>query len=156
MANQQRTTDDLPGCDDEKIHEAQASTPCDNPASSITRDLEQGSVQTPSHADDANIVGWESDDDPMNPQNWPTRKKFVNCALVSFLTLLAPLASSAFAPGTPQLLHDFNSTSGELSSFVLSVYVLGYAVGPMIAAPMSEMYGRFVVYLLRTSGSSPS
>ncbi|KAB2573401.1 Efflux pump rdc3 [Lasiodiplodia theobromae] len=160
MADRPRTTDDRPGSngtqtpgyDDEKTHQAQASTPCDNPASSITRDLEQGSVQTPSHADDANIVGWDSDDDPLNPQNWPTRKKFINCALVSCLTLLAPLASSAFAPGTPQLLHDFNSKSSELSSFVLSVYVLGYAVGPMIAAPMSEMYGRFVVYLVTNIG----
>ncbi|CAI7591056.1 unnamed protein product [Penicillium palitans] len=34
----------------------------------------------------------------------------------------------------------------ELSAFVVSIYLLGYAFGPMILAPLSELYGRNIVY----------
>ncbi|KAJ5356763.1 hypothetical protein N7517_011372 [Penicillium concentricum] len=34
----------------------------------------------------------------------------------------------------------------ELSTFVVSVYLLGYDFGPMILAPLSELYGRNIVY----------
>ena len=40
----------------------------------------------------------------------------------------------------------FKSTNQELASFVVSVYVLGYAFGPLIIAPISELYGRLRVY----------
>jgi len=35
------------------------------------------------------------------------------------------------APGVPKLMKEFNSSSQSLSSFVLSVYVLGFAFGPL-------------------------
>lgn len=37
-------------------------------------------------------------------------KKWGNVAILSFLTLLTPLASSMFAPGVPQLIKDFDVT----------------------------------------------
>lgn len=51
-----------------------------------------------------------------------------------------------FAPGIRQVLEDFGSTSNLLSSFVVSVYVLGFAFGPLIVAPVSEYSGRTWVY----------
>jgi multidrug resistance protein len=51
-----------------------------------------------------------------------------------------------FAPGVTQLMLDFHSTSSTLSSFVVSVYVLGFATGPLILAPLAELYGRLYVY----------
>jgi MFS family permease len=51
-----------------------------------------------------------------------------------------------FAPGVPQVLRDFRSTDKLLGSFVVSVYVLGYATGPLVVAPCSEAYGRLPVY----------
>jgi multidrug resistance protein len=51
-----------------------------------------------------------------------------------------------FAPGVPEVLRDFRSTNHTLGSFVVSVYVLGYAIGPMVVAPCSEAYGRLPVY----------
>ncbi|KAM7221961.1 bicyclomycin resistance protein [Rhypophila decipiens] len=95
--------------------------------------------------DDANIVWW-TDDDPENPYNWPFWTKVINCALVSLLTFVSPLASSILAPGVGQLMEGFQSDNNELSSFVVSVYVLGYATGPLLIAPLSEIYGRIPVY----------
>ena len=51
-----------------------------------------------------------------------------------------------FAPGIPEVMSEFKSNNVELASFVVSVYVLGYAFGPLIIAPISELYGRLVVY----------
>lgn len=58
----------------------------------------------------------------------------------------SPLASSMLAPAVPQVLKEFKSTNMELASFVVSVYVLGYAFGPILLAPLSELYGRVPVY----------
>lgn len=51
-----------------------------------------------------------------------------------------------FAPGVPLVMSEFNSTSELLSSFVVSVYLLGFAFGPLLMAPLSEIYGRPIVY----------
>lgn len=51
-----------------------------------------------------------------------------------------------FAPGVPELMAEFESRSSELASFCVSVYVLGFAAGPMVFAPLSELYGRLIVY----------
>lgn len=51
-----------------------------------------------------------------------------------------------FAPGVGQLVTDFDITSTELASFVVSVYLLGYCFGPLLIAPISEIYGRRIVY----------
>jgi hypothetical protein len=97
---------------------------------------------------DPNIVDWEHpvSEDPANPMNWPAWKKWMNIAIVSWITLITPLASSMFAPGVPQVLKDFHSNSATLATFVVSVYLLGFAFGPMVIAPLCEIYGRLPLY----------
>lgn len=81
---------------------------------------------------DPNVVWWDGPDDPENPMNWPSWRKVLTCTIISFLTFVTPLASSIFAPGVPDLMADFRSRSNLLASFVVSVYVLGFAFGPLI------------------------
>ena len=50
------------------------------------------------------------------------------------------------APAIPQVLQEFRSTNTDLGTFVVSVYLLGYAFGPLFLAPCSEIYGRLPVY----------
>lgn len=45
-------------------------------------------------------------------------------------------------------MKDLGSTSTFKGTFVVSVYVLGQAIGPLLMAPMSELYGRQPVYLI--------
>lgn len=40
----------------------------------------------------------------------------------------------------------FHSTNQTVGAFVTSVYILGYAFGPLVIAPLSELYGRATVY----------
>ncbi|KAJ4163622.1 hypothetical protein LMH87_005339 [Akanthomyces muscarius] len=96
--------------------------------------------------DENNIVFWDGDDDPHNPYNWKRWVKVFNCVLISALTFVTPLASSMFAPGVPSLMREFKSDSKELASFCVSVYILGFAAGPMLFAPLSELYGRTRIY----------
>ncbi|KAL2801986.1 major facilitator superfamily domain-containing protein [Aspergillus granulosus] len=78
--------------------------------------------------------------------NWDMRRKWTIIAMISFVTFLTPLASSMFAPGVPEVMADFNTSSSMLATFVVSVYILGFAFGPLIVAPLSEYYGRMMVY----------
>lgn len=111
---------------------------------------------------DPNVVWWDGPDDPQNPMNWPFPKKWGTVILVSAITFLTPLASSMFAPGVPEVMQTFQSTNDMLQGFMVSVYVLGFAFGPMsmiflrsmvpemliiaVIAPLSEMYGRLPLY----------
>jgi hypothetical protein len=99
-----------------------------------------------SRDDDPNIVHWDSPTDPQNPMNWTVKKKWGTVILVSAITFLTPLASSIFAPGVPEVMETFHSTNNMLEGFMVSVYVLGFAFGPLIFAPLSEMYGRLPLY----------
>lgn len=109
-------------------------------------DPEKAQPEASGDGHDLNLVDWDSPDDPQNPMNWSARKKWGNIAILSTITLLVPLGSSFFAPGVPQVMRDFNTTSPSLATFVVSVYILGFALGPLVVAPMSEMYGRLPVY----------
>ncbi|PGH26449.1 hypothetical protein AJ80_01948 [Polytolypa hystricis UAMH7299] len=95
---------------------------------------------------DPNIVDWDGPDDPMNPMNWPLSKKITIVGSIAFITFLTPLGSSMFAPGVADVMEEFQSSNTELASFVVSVYLLGYAFGPLVLAPLSEMYGRNAIY----------
>lgn len=43
-------------------------------------------------------------------------------------------------------MDHFHSTSTTLASFVTTVYLLGYVCGPLVIAPLSELYGRSIMY----------
>ncbi|TVY89012.1 Efflux pump [Lachnellula willkommii] len=111
------------------------------------------SRSTPSeHAEDINIVDWEGPDDPENPMNWPSLKRWTHIMLVSAANFLSGLASSMFAPGVPALMEEFNSTNTTLASFVVTIFVLGLATGPIVFAPLSEIYGRLYMQHLGLVG----
>jgi len=51
-----------------------------------------------------------------------------------------------FAPGETDVLAEFHSSDETLGSFLVSIFILGYVVGPLFIAPLSEIYGRLPVY----------
>ncbi|KAL3425074.1 major facilitator superfamily transporter [Phlyctema vagabunda] len=115
--------------------------------------IESANNETSSHAgssetDSEFVVWWEepADQDPANPMNWPMSKKWLNVLSMSGISFLVPLASSMFAPGIPQVMEDFNTTSSTFATFVVSIFVLGFAFGPLLLAPLSEMFGRVIIY----------
>lgn len=51
-----------------------------------------------------------------------------------------------FAPGIPGIMVEFKETSSMIATFVVSVYILGFAFGPLFVAPLSETIGRRHLY----------
>lgn len=75
----------------------------------------------------------------------------------------SPLAATMFAPAIQHVMDDFNSTSQVLSSLIVSIYVLGWMLGPLVLAPLSEVHGRLpihhcngLVYVAFTAGCALS
>lgn len=51
-----------------------------------------------------------------------------------------------FAPAISLVTTDLSIPSADLATFTVSVYLLGYAFGPLFLAPLSELHGRVPVY----------
>lgn len=53
------------------------------------------------------------------------------------------------APALPTMSADLNTKGGDAATaLLLSIYLLGYVVGPLITSPLSEIYGRVIVLQL--------
>ena len=51
-----------------------------------------------------------------------------------------------FAPGVESLAIEFELTKRTLATLSVTLYLLGFALGPMIISPLSELFGRLPVY----------
>lgn len=51
-----------------------------------------------------------------------------------------------YAPGALALAHDFHITSTIEATFTVSIYILGFCIGPLVVSSMSEVYGRLIIY----------
>lgn len=94
---------------------------------------------------DKGLVGWDGQDDPLHPRNYPDRRKWMVLGFVSGITFLSPLSSSVVAPGISFMDADFHNTSSILSTFTVSIFIFGFAIGPLVLSPLSEIYGRLIV-----------
>jgi multidrug resistance protein len=88
------------------------------------------------------------DDDGENPQDWPMLKKAMVIFFMSFSTLVVVMYSTSYTSGIPGMMRTFGIESKTLVVLGITTYLGGLAVGSLILAPLSEMYGRRPVYLI--------
>jgi hypothetical protein len=88
---------------------------------------------------------WSGPDDPDNPQNWSLLKRCMHIFPIAFLSFAVTAGSSMITPSTPEIEEHFQ-VSRTASILSLSLFVLGLGLGPTIAAPLSEKFGRSAVY----------
>lgn len=74
-----------------------------------------------------------------------TVKKACHIIPVAMLCLSVTAGSSMITPGTFAIVQKFH-VSHTAALLSLSLFVIGLAVGPMLAAPISETRGRSIVY----------
>ncbi|OQE37202.1 hypothetical protein PENCOP_c010G02732 [Penicillium coprophilum] len=101
-------------------------------------------------SEDPYIVEW-LENDPENPKNYSEALRWSTTALIATMTLCVALASSAYSGTVGSLLAEFKC-SHEVITLGLSLMVLGYAVGPLLWAPISESVGRRNIFLLSYTG----
>lgn len=82
-------------------------------------------------------------DDPTNPRNFSTAYKAWITFVLGMLALAASLGSSIVAPAEQSVADEFG-VSPEVTILMVSLYVLGFSVGPLVWAPTSELFGRKV------------
>lgn len=102
---------------------------------------------TPRHLADPNLVTWNTED-PENPKTWSTKQKWAAVLVVSTFTLISPVSSSMTAPALNSIAKDLNITNELEKQLSLSIFVLAYAIGPLLLGPLSELYGRVIVLQL--------
>ncbi|MCJ1251792.1 hypothetical protein MMC30_009030 [Trapelia coarctata] len=91
-------------------------------------------------------VKWD-DNDPEDPYNWPTRKKWSITLLTSGTGLVTLMSGTMMAPALTTIGPDLDLNEAA-TQLALSIFLLSFAFGPMVLAPMTELYGRRSVWLL--------
>lgn len=105
---------------------------------------------SPEEEADPYLVKWDGDDKE-NKKNLSKRCKWIIVILLTNATLCFTALSSAWGMCNAEISeeYDISPVVGELG---LSFYVVGLSAGSIIAAPMSEFYGRRVVYTVGLLG----
>ncbi|PHH81372.1 hypothetical protein CDD82_942 [Ophiocordyceps australis] len=112
--------------------------------------------QMRSKISDEQVISWERDD-AENPNNWPSSKKHFILSLSSMLVFNSTLGSALPSMAMPSITADFGLWSAEQKALPISIFLIGYVVGPIIWGPLSEHFGRrmltvltFVAFMLFT------
>jgi MFS family permease len=84
--------------------------------------------------------------DPRNPRNFPIFGKWFITIFVAVATLGVTFDSSAYTGGIGKIIQQFG-VSQEVATLGVSLFVLGFAIGPLLWAPLSELYGRQIVFI---------
>ncbi|KAL1856687.1 hypothetical protein Plec18170_003658 [Paecilomyces lecythidis] len=100
--------------------------------------------------DDPYAVEWIPND-PRNPMQYDELKKWSITLLVAFATLAVALVSSAYTGGIEEILFEFH-IGEEVATLGVSLFVLGFAIGPLLWAPMSELFGRQILFIVTYMG----
>lgn len=86
------------------------------------------------------LVRWD-ENDPGNPKHWNRWYKAWLTLQMALLAFVGSFGASIVSPAQTVLEKEFH-VSAENTVLVVSLFVLGYAFGPMIWAPVGEVYGR--------------
>ncbi|ESZ92633.1 putative MFS multidrug transporter [Sclerotinia borealis F-4128] len=102
---------------------------------------------------DEYVVEFDGPDDPLHAVNWPMRKKILTAVMLGYTTLVSAFTSSIFSTATRTVAAQYH-VSTEVGTLGLSFYVLGFAFGPILWAPLSELKGRRLPIVLSMFGFS--
>lgn len=72
-----------------------------------TETLQFGTTRSATNEPDQNLVGWNGPNDPENPKNWKSRRKWAAALVVSSFTFITPVASAIVAPAFNAIKSEF-------------------------------------------------
>lgn len=83
--------------------------------------------------------------DPENPKNWSKAFKWWCTMVVAFTCFTVAFNSAVITANMEGPAEEFG-VSEEVSLLAITMFVIGFGVGPMAFAPMSEILGRRIIY----------
>lgn len=116
----------------------------------ITPSVEAYQYNGAGTTEDPYIVTWIPED-AGNPLTWSKGFKWIVTFIVAFECLAMAFTSSVYSGTIRELRADLTSST-DLLTAGLSLYVLGFALGPLLWAPLSELYGRQIIFLISFVG----
>ncbi|CAP99025.1 hypothetical protein E8E15_003350 [Penicillium rubens] len=87
------------------------------------------------------VVEFDGPNDPLYPLNWPLKRKCYISAILAFTSICSTFDSAVFSASSNNVSSYF-SVGLEVAVLSSSLYIIGYASGPLIWAPLSELKGR--------------
>jgi len=90
------------------------------------------------------LVTWKRDD-PENPKNWSKAYKWWCTMTVAFTCFVVAFNSAVVTADIEGVSQTFD-VSEEVSLLTVTLFVVGFGVGPMAFAPLSEILGRRPIY----------
>ncbi|KAF4219083.1 hypothetical protein CNMCM5878_003938 [Aspergillus fumigatiaffinis] len=92
---------------------------------------------------------WDGADDPDNPRNFSYFTRVFSITTVTCVAFISAFAGAIYVPAQEEIMSIFDC-SYEIAVLPLSLFNLGLAFGPIIGAPLSEIYGRKAVSVVTT------
>ncbi|EKV19552.1 MFS multidrug transporter, putative [Penicillium digitatum] len=97
------------------------------------------------------VVEFDGPDDPLYPLNWPVKKKCYISAILAFTSICSTFDSAVFSSSSRHVSSHFG-VGLEVAVLSSSLYIVGYASGPLIWAPLSELKGRRIPIIMAMFG----
>ncbi|KAH7325068.1 major facilitator superfamily domain-containing protein [Stachybotrys elegans] len=136
--------------DDEDFYETveRAASVAGAGAAAVTKTRTGATITSvASRMPDFEVVFSDDAHDPENPKDWPVWYRAWVMVVVAYNSWLVVLYSTSYTASTPGLAEEFN-VSPTIVTLGLTTYLLGLACGSLLVAPLSELYGRQLVYLI--------
>lgn len=106
---------------------------------SITRSVTRS--RSAADRDPAFQARWDGPTDPDDPHNLSSTTKALFTLILGLLAFTGSLGTSILTPAEQLIAADLGM-SYEETVLLLALFVLGFALGPLVWAPVSEAYGR--------------
>lgn len=85
--------------------------------------------------------------DAENPKNWPKAKKWWCTMCVAMTCFVVAFNSAVITADLGGVSAEFG-VSEQVALLTITLFVVGFGVGPMAFAPLSEIFGRRPVYVV--------
>ncbi|ODA78573.1 hypothetical protein RJ55_05955 [Drechmeria coniospora] len=121
----------------------QASFPLDLPASSAVPDTVEGMKKT---SDGSIILEPQPEESVNDPLNWPAWRRDVALLSLGFYCIICGGITPLLSAGFPNLTQE-HSISLEAFSLTTGLYMMGLAIGSVLASPTAILFGKRPVYL---------
>ena len=93
------------------------------------------------------IIDFDPNGDPENPLDWPARFRWMVVFLLAFMAFTVTFTCISIVPMAREIVFELEGHRDKSASVLfVTIWELGEAAGPLVIAPLSEVFGRYPVY----------